>query len=207
MTGRAAGRLVGVLALTAALLAASPVLLGAGASTPGEPGAVGTAAATTTDGTELSVQATDASAPDGGEVTVDITLTNEGDEGAVAPVVSVGELPEGWEVVDNASEEGTYRSSTREWLWFTLAPEESVTASVTVEVPENATGVHEIPVTADDRDNHTAETVADIDAGSEGSDGGSGLPTGLLLPAAGVVGVLLVGGGVYWYRFGGTPSR
>ncbi len=197
MTGRAAVRLVGVFALTVVLLAATPVLAGSGASPTGGTPPVGTAAATTTDGTELTVEATDASATDGGEVTVEITVTNEGDERAVAPVVSVGELPDGWVVVDNSSEEGTYRSSTREWLWFTLPPGESVTAAITIDVPEDATGVHEIPVTVDDRDNHSAETVAEIDAGSEG---GSGLLAGALVPAAAVVGLLLVGAGAYLYR-------
>lgn len=174
----------------AATLAASVATVAGTAAAP--------ASAATTDGVDLAVEASTSSTGDG-NVTVEITVTNEGDQPSVAPVATVGRLPEGYRVVGNASADGTYRSSTRQFLWFELPPGESVSANVTLTRSDNASG-GTVPIRVDDDDGHTASTNVSV-----GSGGGllSRLPT--LAAVAALVAV--VAGGAYAYRRRGRRRR
>jgi len=176
---------------------------------PGAGGASGVTAATAGDApapalqqeADLAVTATATDVADG-NVTVEITLTNEGPERSDAPVVRLDSLPEGWEVVAQSSDGAAYRPSTNEWLWVSLAPDATVTVTTTISVPEDADRDRTLPVSAQDADGNAANTTVDVGDAS-GDDGLLGRSP-LVLAAAGVAVVLLLGVGVVaWRRRGG----
>jgi archaellum component FlaG (FlaF/FlaG flagellin family) len=171
----------------------------------------------------LTVDPGEATVAPNGSVTVTLTVENTGQERSVGPVVRLDSLPEGWTVANQTSENATYRSSTREWLWRGLDPGATGEATATLSAPGSAEGTHDLPVSADDAAGATAEAVATVAVGASGDgsgeedgetagdgDGGEqpgsgvgAIPGGdgalpLLLGAVGAVVVAGVAVGWYW---------
>lgn len=87
----------------------------------------------------------------GQNVTVRLMLLNRGNTTFDAPIVNVGQFPANWTVVNHTSDGGRYRDGSREWLWQYLGPEKKVRPTLTVSIPENATGgTYTLTATADD---------------------------------------------------------
>lgn len=142
---------------------------------------------------ELQTTVQDGSSAD--RATIAITLRNVGETTSVAPVVRLESLPEGYTVVNQTSDAGTYRDSTREWLWLALEPGETAEATVTVET-EGTGGTFEIPVVAEDEAGNAASATV---TGSVGAAGGSSDDTTLVLGVVGAVLAVLA-----WRRYGGA---
>jgi hypothetical protein len=136
--------------------------------------------------------------PDGdGNLTVTYTLANNGTRSrAVILQSGLRGLP--WAVTDRTDGNATWRSAERTWLFSDVPPGENVTTSVTVTLPENATGRHlqtraittehqaTAPVTvtveptsvadAVDRDGDGTVTTAELQAAVEWWDRGEPVP-------------------------------
>lgn len=69
-------------------------------------------------------------------------------EASLGPVeVGVGPLPDGWEVVANQSNDGTFQSQASTWSFDAFAPGTRAAGSLTIAVPEDAEpGEYEIPI-------------------------------------------------------------
>jgi uncharacterized repeat protein (TIGR01451 family) len=158
---------------------------------------------------DLSVGADGGEVRPGETVTVSTTVTNEGENGSSGVVVDAG-VPDGWTVVEREDAGGTWRSSTREWLWVSVDPGESVSPSLTLRAPENASGEYAVTFvvsTGDSDGNATAEGIVTVgsdeaDAGVNGRSFGSGgddRSVGLLAAAAVVI-LALVGFAAYRRR-------
>lgn len=131
-----------------------------------------------------------ASGVEDGNVTVELTLSNEGPDDSDAPVVRLGQLPEGWAVVAQSSDGAAYRPSTNEWLWVSLAEDAEVTVTATLSVPEDANTDRQLDVVAADADGNEANASAAV-----GGGGGEGALAGLSLPlvAAGAGALVVLG--------------
>jgi uncharacterized repeat protein (TIGR01451 family) len=151
---------------------------------------------------DLSVGADGGDVRPGETVTVTTTVTNEGENGSSGVVVDA-RVPDGWTVAERDDDGGTWRSSTREWLWLSVDSGESVSPSVTLRAPENASGEYAVSFvvsTGDSDGNATAEGVVTV--GGDGADanvsgqsfgsGGGDRSVGLLAAAAVVI-LALVG--------------
>jgi PGF-CTERM protein len=144
--------------------------------------AVGAPAAAQAD-SSLDVTVTAGAAEAGGNVTVTVDVTNDGDE-ASAVIVNATTLPARWSVVASDADGGSQQSETK-WLFMAVAAGDSVSPSLTLAVPSNATGDHTIGVAAS-TDQTTASDEATISLGG-GSFGAAGPGFG---PAVAVVALL-----------------
>lgn len=159
-------------AAAAVALAVVAAVLGAAAPL------AGGASAAVTQETTLAIGTEPATGTPNGTARLNLSLTNEGEARSVGPVLRIDDLPPGVAVTNQSSPNGTYRESTREWLWTRVDPGETVTASVVLSVPANASGSYEVALSADDADNATATASAtvtvDPEAGGDGEGGGDG---------------------------------
>lgn len=94
-------------------------------------------------------------------------------EATLGPVeVGVGPLPDGWEVVANQSNDGTFNSQASTWTFDSFAPGTRAAGSLTVAVPEDADpGEYEIPivVTVGNEDGSIETSVTATIVGAEGT--------------------------------------
>lgn len=131
--------------------------------------AVGAPAAAQAD-SPLDVSVTAGEAEAGGNVTVTVDVTNDGDE-ASAVIVNATTLPAGWSVVASDADGGSQQSETK-WLFMTVAAGDSVSPSLTLAVPSDATGDHTVGVTAStDRTTVSDEATVSLGGGSFGAAG------------------------------------
>jgi PGF-CTERM protein len=72
----------------------------------------------------------------GTQVTISYTLTNTGANKS-AYILDLS-LPANWTVVNHTDDGATWKSTDNSWLWQTVDPGESVTPSVTLEIPSDA---------------------------------------------------------------------
>lgn len=102
-------------------------------------------------GAPASVSASGPStAEPGGEVTMSFSLTNTG-ESASAYTLDVS-VPTEWTVTSHSDDEGKWKASDASWLWQTVNASESVNPSVTLLVPDDASGEYTISATGKDSD-------------------------------------------------------
>lgn len=124
----------------------------------------------------LTVTTTDA-AP-GETTTVTVEFTNDGDD-PMAAVVSVTTLPDSWSVQSHADDGGTWRDD-RSWLFQSVPAGGSVAPSITVAVPEDASGSYTVVAnaTASEETVTRQTTVSVAETGATATDtetsGGSG---------------------------------
>lgn len=100
----------------------------------------------------------------GGRATVTFTLTNTGDRAVEGLKLTLGSLPDGWNVARTSASAGTYHEANRTFIWGAVEPGQTITADLTLFValgaiddggPETFTfpmfsGSNTHPVTADD---------------------------------------------------------
>lgn len=123
--------------------------------------------------TSLAIGTEPATGTANGTARLPLSLTNEGEARSVGPVLRIEDLPPGFAVVNQSSPNGTYRESTREWLWTRVDSGETVTATAVLAFPANASGSYEVSLSADDADNATATATATVRVEEEPTDGGS----------------------------------
>jgi len=116
--------------------------------------------------TDLSAEAGTASP--GETVTVDFTLANNGDsdEGYILNVTS---LPEDFEVVDHttgADGIAKYNPEKSSWVFGNVEAGESVTPTLTLRLPEDASGEYDITAEATATDDTTVTATATVDVES-----------------------------------------
>jgi len=100
----------------------------------------------------------------GTTVTISFTVNNTGD--ATSAYVLEGSLPDGWTVVNHSDDGGIWKSSESTWLWQSVAAGNSVGPSVTIQVPQNATGTYTISGTLKDADGVQANSSTTINVGT-----------------------------------------
>jgi len=155
------------------LLIATAVLLSAVAVVP--------AAAQSDGGLELT--ASGGEADPGETVTVSFSVENTGS--ATGVVLNVTAMPDGWTVQAHENDGGTWNGNENKWVWLTVDSDETVEPSVTLAVPEDASGEHTVAATASTSETATsaeatvtvssAGTATDAEAGtSDGSGPGFG---------------------------------
>lgn len=94
--------------------------------------------------------------------TVSVWIQNEGSERSIAPVLNVTSLPLHWKVKNQSSPNGTYRSSSNEWLWMSLPPDETVRTTFQLQIPANYSGTHAIRLKVHDANNNSANALISI---------------------------------------------
>lgn len=169
----------------------------------------------TTTESSLSLSATQTTSVANGTVTVRVEVTNTGDTTSVGTVVRLSDVPPGWRVVNQSSGNGTYRASTREWLWPRLQPGTSRSASVRLAVPANASERSRMTFWASDAANATASTTATVNQSPLGTNGSGGTTTmtvpfksgrsetdGFPTLLISLLVVVVLGGGIAYRRYG-----
>ena len=81
----------------------------------------------------------------GKNLTVSYSVENTGED---TGVILDARLPDNWAVVDTSNDGGTYRSDTQSWLWQTVESGSTNSPSLTVSVPDDASGSYGISGTA-----------------------------------------------------------
>lgn len=119
----------------------------------------------------LGIEAEASDAEAGGTTTVTITFSNNGDERTGA-IVDVTSMPDGWEIQNHSDDGGSWNDDESKWLFQGVQAGSSVEPSVTLSIPEDASGDHEIEVQGSTTDSDVSAT-ATVSLGSE-DDGDSG---------------------------------
>lgn len=97
----------------------------------------------------LELQLSDANTEPGGRTTVEFRLKNTDDAAVEGLQVTLGKLPEGWNVVSGETESGTFSSANRTFTWDAIEPGAWVGAEVRLFVAIDAERTtHELPVFA-----------------------------------------------------------
>lgn len=98
----------------------------------------------------LAVETPAVRAEPGSRTTVSFQLVNNGDEPVEGLQVTLGRLPDGWNVVDTAPGSATYSQANTTFTWERIEPGERVTAEMRVFVAINAEKrTYDLPVFAD----------------------------------------------------------
>ncbi|WP_439025805.1 hypothetical protein [Haloarchaeobius sp. DT45] len=140
----------------------------------------------TTGEVNYAITVTGGDASPGETMTVELTVTNEGS--AVAESVRAeaqlrrpdARQPVGWSIVDHTDDGGQFGDRGIVWQWTSLEPGQSVTTSVTVQVPTDAApGEVSVSALVSDRSRNQAMgnatvVVTEPDDGSGGQDGSDG---------------------------------
>lgn len=136
----------------------------------------------------LTVDADDATAD--GNVTVSYTVENTGDE-PTAVVLDVTDVPDGWTVQAHDDDGGNWREDGK-WLFQTVDAGDSVEPSVTLGVPEDASGEYTIGGNASTSSSSTTgETTFQV-TGATPTSSGSGPGFGAAVSAVAVLAVALL---------------
>jgi len=133
-------------------------------------GVVATAGATSN---HLGIEAEASDAEAGGETTVTITFSNNGDEGS-GFIVDVTDMPDGWEIENHSDDGGNWNDDESKWLFQRVGAGDSVEPTVTISIPEDASGENEIEIEALDNEDNSATATATVDLGSEEEEDGEG---------------------------------
>lgn len=72
----------------------------------------------------------------GSEITILFDIQNTGSQ--PEPYILELALPSGWEVVDHTDDGATWSSSKSKWLWQRIDVDETRTATVTIQIPDDA---------------------------------------------------------------------
>lgn len=97
----------------------------------------------------LTMETTGANTEPGGRATVTFRLKNTDDTAVEGLKVTLGKLPDGWNVASSNSETGTYSTANRTFTWDTIEAGETVEAQVRLFVAIDAdTKTYDLPIFA-----------------------------------------------------------
>jgi len=105
----------------------------------------------------------------GSDVTVAFTYENTGNASQTA-VVNVTSVPDGWAVTDRSNDGGTWNGGDQTWLFLTVPSGSSVSPSLTLSVPADASGTYNVTAIGATNDAEQSSTVT-LTLGSEQSTG------------------------------------
>jgi PGF-CTERM protein len=148
-------------------------------------------AAAQSGGLEVSAEGGEVDA--GENVTVSFSVENTGE--ATGVVLNITEAPDGWSVVSQENANGTWNSNENKWIWLTVDADETVEPSVTMSVPDDASGEYTVGATASTSDSSTdvEATVTVAGSGTETStSGGSGPGFGVAVTLVALLAVALL---------------
>lgn len=95
-----------------------------------------------------------------GTLTISYTLRNTNDSRLAGVQLSLQGIPSQWTVVNQSADGGNWAPDTKIWSWQTLAPNSSVTPSITLSRPQNASSDDfTIVANASDAFNNTASAT------------------------------------------------
>ena len=97
---------------------------------------------TSTGNRSAALNGTDVTSLDGTNTTVTFNLENTGETNS-SYILNLS-LPEGWTAVDYDNAGGDRQDGEAKWLWQTITPNETVSPSVTLEVPEDIEGTYTV---------------------------------------------------------------
>ncbi|MFB6221731.1 MAG: PGF-CTERM sorting domain-containing protein [Halolamina sp.] len=78
----------------------------------------------------LSFETSSVTSEPGGRATVTFTLEHTGDQPVEGLKLTLGSLPDGWNIASSSSETATYYEANRTFTWGTVAPGETVSAEL-----------------------------------------------------------------------------
>lgn len=158
-----------------------------------QPFEAGTVDLTLRPGKTLAVETPSVRAEPGARAPVSFELVNTGDRPVEGLQVTLGKLPEGWNVADTDPGSATYSPSNLTFAWDTIEPGERVTAEMRVFVAIDADKrTYDLPVFADS-ESHPVEagtlsvTVAYPTDEPSGTDVADDQGTGISVPGFGPV--------------------
>lgn len=135
----------------------------------------------------------------GGRAPVTFEFVNTDDSAVEGLKLTLGKLPDGWNVAQTSSDSATYHTANRTFVWDSVAPGERVEAEMKLFVAINAeTKRYDLPMFANSRTNpveagNLTVTVAfptDRPPQTGAQDGGSGISAPGFGPVVAVVAVL-----------------
>ena len=115
---------------------------------------------TSTGDSSAALSGTDVSSLDGTNTTVTFDLENTGETNS-SYILNLS-LPEGWTAVDYNNDGGDRQDGEAKWLWQTITPNETVSPSVTLEVPKNIEGTYTVSGDALSNDSIVAQADAAV---------------------------------------------
>lgn len=138
--------------------------------------AVAPAAAQSDGGISVEAEAGDVEA--GENVTVSFSVENTGDSSTGA-VLDITEMPDDWAVQSHENSNGTWNDNEHKWVWLSIDAGATEEPSVTLSVPDDASGEYTVGATAtttDDSDDaevtlSVAGTETETDASGSGGPG------------------------------------
>lgn len=136
---------------------------------------IGGAATVGATSNHLGIEAEASDAEAGGTTTVTITFSNNGDERTGA-IVDVTSMPDGWEIQNHTDDGGSWNDGESKWLFQGVQAGSSVEPSVTLSIPDDASGDHEIEVQGSTTDTDVSATATvsleseDDESGDESDD-------------------------------------
>lgn len=163
-------------------------------------GAAATAGATSN---HLGIAAEASDAEAGDTTTISITFSNDGDEGTGA-IVAVTGIPNGWEIENRSDDGGSWNSGESKWLFQRVEAGGSVAPSLTLSIPDDATGDHEIEIRGSTTEMNVTTTVtvslgggdeteeSDEEDGDDEGTSASGPGFGVGIAALAVLGLALL---------------
>jgi hypothetical protein len=105
--------------------------------------------ATAASGTTLSLNAAASAGGPTETATITATVTNTGKR-PTGVIVTIEERPERWTIRERADAGGVWNPAAEKWLFQRVEPEETVSPNVTLAIPPNASGQHDVTVSATD---------------------------------------------------------
>jgi hypothetical protein len=105
--------------------------------------------ATAASGTTLSLNAAATAGSPTETATITATVTNDGKR-PTGVIVTIEERPEHWEIRERADAGGVWNPADEKWLFQRVEPDETVSPNVTLAIPPNASGKHDVTLSATD---------------------------------------------------------
>jgi hypothetical protein len=129
---------------------------------------IGVVSAATSNG-PLAVAVTDQTVTAGENATISFRIENTGSSTLTGTAVELS-VPDDWTVVDHTTAGGTFKTADRAWLWLSLPAGETKRPSLTVQVPEDASGQATAQIRATDSANHSATEAVNIQVDDAAED-------------------------------------
>jgi hypothetical protein len=127
----------------------------------------------------------------GAEATVTYTLENTG-ENSSGYVIDIVEMPDGYRFVEQSSERGVWKNSTKVWFFQSVDGGSTVTASMTVRAASGEAGSPLVVANAVDDEGKRDSTEVTLQATVPGGEGGGPLDALPVSPTVILLSVIVV---------------
>lgn len=84
----------------------------------------------------------------GEEATIEFTLSNKKSESINGAAINIISVPDGWTITDHEANGGSYKQNARQFIWLSTPKGAEQTGSITLSVPEDASGEYSVDAEA-----------------------------------------------------------